>query len=203
MDVAPYAHAVDLDDQVAVPLWWALVSSPRCAGSPSWVFRAALPAMRPARIWRLRRCVRPACPISSWDRGWRSMTTEMCRIRCGALTGITRWPRTPARRLRRCGSWPPGSSRCWRARPYRRSSWPREIRGCERCRSENSTQPDAPATLMPFPALLAASPAYSPSRAIRSICHWQSRGCAGRRLHAHRPTRCAVRGGVWDCVGRA
>jgi hypothetical protein len=28
---------------------------------------------------------------------------------------------------------------------------PREIRGCERYRSENSTPPDAPATLTPFP----------------------------------------------------
>jgi hypothetical protein len=35
--------------QVAVPLRWTLVPSPRCAGSQSWVFRAALPAMRPAR----------------------------------------------------------------------------------------------------------------------------------------------------------
>jgi hypothetical protein len=52
--------------------------------------------------------------------------------------------------------------------------------------------PDAPAILTPFPALLAASPAYSPSRFIRFACHWQSRGCAGRRLHADRPTRCAV-----------
>ena len=49
------------------------------------------------------------------------------------------------------------------------------------------------ATLMPFPALLAVSPAYWPSRFIRFACHRQSRGCAGRRLHADRPTRCAVR----------
>ena len=43
----------------------------------------------------------------------------------------------------------------------------REIRECERCRSENSTRLDAPATLIPFPALLAASPASSPTRFIR------------------------------------
>ena len=39
------------------------------------------------------------------------MTTGTCRIRYGALTGITGWPRTSTRQLRRCGSWPTGSSR--------------------------------------------------------------------------------------------
>ena len=56
-------------------------------------------------------------------------------------------------------------------RPQRHSIWQREIRGCERCRSETSTRPDAPATLMRFPASLAASPASSPARFIRFACH--------------------------------
>jgi hypothetical protein len=52
-------------------------------------------------------------------------------------------------------------------RPCRRSRWQREIRRCERCRSENSTPPGAQATPMPFPDLPAASLAYSPPRFIR------------------------------------
>ena len=64
-------------------------------------------------------------------------------------------------------------------RPSRPSSWPREIRGYEHCRSQNSTQPDAPATLTRFRALSALSPAYSPSRSIRFAGHRQTAAALG------------------------